>query len=154
MKRHSWSTAITAAALALALAGCVGKPRCRDAEGRSFDGPFAPAATILANGSICGVSSSLENQSLDVYLWGAEPEMRRLMLETRVKMLRQGWQEYDPSNEYVRRPENKLYFQQGAQSLSFEFRRTSWRFFGPNQRAAIQVWVTSAPYRPRPQRWR
>lgn len=154
MKRHSWITAIACATLALALTGCVGKPRCNGAEGRSFDGPFTPAASILANGSICGVSSSGESQSLNVYLWGEEPEMRRLMLETRVKMLAQGWQEYDPSNEYVRRPENKLYFQQGTQSLSFEFRRSSWRYFGPNQRAAVQVWVTSSVLRPRPQRWR
>lgn len=141
-------------ASALLLGGCGGKPRCSGSERYSFSGPFAPAATVLENGTICSVSTDSTGTRANVYLWGARPEMTRLMLETRVKMRAQGWEEYDPSNEYMRAPANKLFFRQGMQSMSYEFTESSWRFFGPNSRAAIQVWVSRSTIQPRPSRWR
>ena len=141
-------------ASALLLGGCGGKPRCSGSSRYSFSGGLAPAATVLENGTICGMYGALGDQHASVYLWGDSADRRRLMLETRVKMRAQGWAEYTPSGPYVHVPENKLFFQQGMQSLSYQFDETTWRFFGPRERAAIRVTVTSSTLQPRPSRWR
>lgn len=152
MNHHTRLMLALLSVLATSAAACKGKPSCRDSSRYSFTGVFAPAAGPLADATICGVNTSPYDSSVNTFLWGSREDVRPLQLRVRVAMRAQGWQEYDPSNEYVRANPDKLYFQQGQQRLSYEFRATTFRFFGPNERDAINVTVHSSTEQPR--RWR
>ncbi len=152
MNHRTLLSVVLVSALATSAAACLGKPSCSNASRYSFTGVFAPAAGPLADATICSISTSSFDSSANTYLWGSREDIRPLQLRVRVAMRAQGWQEYDPSNEYVRANPDKLSFRQGAQLLSYEFRASTFRFFGPNERDAINVRVSSS--REQPRRWR